>query len=310
LRAIAIADFGATPAPHNLPRPEPGDGEVLVRIAASSLNGFDLSVAGGHVKGMMEHRFPVVLGKDFAGTVEAVGPGVSQFAVGDRVFGVVMKPVLGDGAFAEYVAVGEGFGIARVPDGLDLATAGALGLAGTTALQAVEAAALGAGESVLVSGATGGVGVLAVQIAAAAGARVIATARPGAQTDLVRGLGAADVVDFTGDVAAQVRALVPEGIRAVLHFAGDPSVLADLVTPGGRFASTRGAGPDQLGGRDLTATALLASPTADVLDRLAAEVAAGRLRVPVHGTYGLADVPRAMADFAAPHAGKLAVAIP
>jgi NADPH:quinone reductase len=310
LRAIAVADFGAPPAPHDLPRPEPAESEILVRVAASSLNGFDGAVAAGYLKGMMEHRFPVLLGKDFAGTVEALGPGASRFAIGDRVFGVVMKPVLGDGAFAEYVAVGEGFGVARVPAGLELATAGALGLAGTTALQAVEAVAPAAGEAVLVSGATGGVGVLAVQLAAAAGARVIATARPGAQTDLVRRLGAAEVVDFTADVAAQVRSLAPNGVPAVLHFAGDPAELADLLVPGGRFASSLGVGGDQLGGRDLIATALMASPTGDVLDRLAAEAAAGRLRVPIHATYRLDDVPRAMADFAAPHVGKLAVAIP
>jgi NADPH:quinone reductase-like Zn-dependent oxidoreductase len=309
LRAIAITDFGAPPAPQDLPRPEPAEGEILVRVAASSLNGFDGAVAAGYLKGMMEHRFPVVLGKDFAGTVEAVGPGAARFAVGDQVFGIVMKPVLGDGAFAEYVAVGEAFGVARVPAGLDLATAGALGLAGTAALLAVEAVAPAAGDAVLISGATGGVGVLAVQLAAAAGARVIATARPGAQADLVRGLGAADVVDFTADVASQMGALAPKGVRAVLHFAGDAAALADLVAPGGRFASTLGIGPEQLGGRDLTATALMASPTADVLDRLAAEVAAGRLRVPIHATYRLDDVPRALADFATPHAGKLAVAV-
>ena len=73
MKAIAIDDFGAPPSLHDLPVPEPGEGEVLVRVRASSVNGFDVAVAGGHLKGMIEHHFPVVLGKDFAGTVEAAG---------------------------------------------------------------------------------------------------------------------------------------------------------------------------------------------------------------------------------------------
>ena len=103
MRAMAIDDFGAAPALTDLPEPRPGPGEVLVRVRASSLNGFDAAVAAGMLQGAMEHRFPVVLGKDFAGTVDAVGDGAARFAVGDEVFGVVMKPVVGDGAFGEYL---------------------------------------------------------------------------------------------------------------------------------------------------------------------------------------------------------------
>jgi NADPH2:quinone reductase len=125
----------------------------------------------------------------------------------------------------------------------------------------------------------------------------------------VRGQGAADAVDFTGDVAAQVRVLSPRGVDAVLHFAGDGGALADLLVPGGRFASTLGVEPNQLAGRDLTATSVVATPDPDMLARLAAEVAAGRLRVPIQRTYRLDEVPRALADFAAPHAGKLGVAV-
>ena len=166
MRAIAIDDFGAAPALIDLPVPEPGPGEVRVRVHASSVNGFDAAVAGGYLKGMMEHRFPVVLGKDFAGTVDALGEGAARFAVGDAVYGVVMKPFLGDGAFGEYVVVGEAYGITRFPDGLDLATAGTLGLAGAAALGAVGAVAAQPGDDVLISGATGGVGALAIQYAA------------------------------------------------------------------------------------------------------------------------------------------------
>ena len=309
MRAIAIDDFGTAPALSDLPMPEPGPGEVLVRVHASSLNGFDLSVAAGWLKGMMEHRFPVVLGKDFAGTVEAVGAGVSRFAVGDRVFGVVMKPVLGDGAFGEFVTVPESFGITHMPAELSFQTAGALGLAGVAALMAVDAVAPAADETVLVSGATGGVGAFAVQLAAARGAQVIATAKPGDESTFARQTGAAQTVDHSGDLAAAVRALHPNGVHAVIHLAGDGIQLSDLLVSGGRIASTLGLGPDQLGDRPVTGTSIWATPDAPRLDRLAADVTAGQLQVPIRATYRLEDVPQAMADFRAGTLGKLVVTL-
>ena len=309
MRAIAIEGFGAAPALIDLPEPKPEPDEVLVRVRASSLNGFDAAVAAGLPKGMMEHRFPVVLGKDFAGIVEAVGDKVSRFIVGDEVFGVVMKPYVGDGGFAEYVCVGEGFGLTRIPAGLAIPAAGTLGLAGTAALDAVEAAAPSTGQTVLVAGATGGVGGYAIQLAVARGARVIASAKPGPGVDFVRDLGAAHTVDYTGDLAAQVRAIAPDGVHAVLHLAGDAAELADLLSTGGRLASTLGFGPDALARPDATATAVKANPDRPTLDRLAVEAASGRLTVPITRTYLLTEVPQALTDFTAGHIGKLAVII-
>src|SRR5215211_79109 len=102
MRAVALHDVGSAPTLTELPVREPGAGELLVRVAASSVNGFDIAVIDGWIRDFMEYRFPVVLGKDFAGTVEAVGPDVSRFAVGDPVFGVV-TPALAVRAFAEYM---------------------------------------------------------------------------------------------------------------------------------------------------------------------------------------------------------------
>src|SRR5688572_4095007 len=172
MRAIVTDDFGAPPTLADLPVPEAGEREVLVRVQASSLNGFDLSVAGGNLRGVMEHRFPVVLGKDFAGTVEALGPGVDSLDVGDRVFGVLVKDELGDGAFGEYLTAPVTY-TARIPSGLDVATAGAVALAGTAAVDAVAAAEVAGGDTVLVSGATGGAGAIALQLVKAGGGRVI-----------------------------------------------------------------------------------------------------------------------------------------
>ena len=225
MRALVITDFDAAPILQDIDRPEPATGEVQVRVRAASVNGFDQAVAAGYVKGLMEHRFPVVLGKDFAGEVHALGVGVDGFSVGDRVFGVVTKAYLGDGSFGEYVNVPTDIGLARLPDSIGFAEAAALGLAGAAALASVDAAGLGAGQTVLVAGATGGVGNQAVQLAARAGATVIATAATGAATALVTGLGATEIVDYSGDVAAAVLATHPGGVDAVLHFAGDPTAL-------------------------------------------------------------------------------------
>src|SRR2546430_1421082 len=237
MRAIATTDFGAPATLVEIPAPEPAEGEILVRVASSSINGFDLSVASGRLQGMMEHRFPVVLGKDFAGTVEAVGAGVDGFVEGDNVFGVLMKPELGDGCFAERIATPAAFA-AKVADGLDAATAGALGLAGTAAHDAVEAVEPKHGEMALVSGATGGVGIIAVQLLKARGAHVIATASTDDEIAFVREHGADDVVDYRGDLAAAAGEKQPHGVEAVLHFAGDGAALAAFLGPGGRMAST------------------------------------------------------------------------
>jgi NADPH:quinone reductase-like Zn-dependent oxidoreductase len=309
MRAFVLSDFERQPSLADIPPPEAGPGEVLVRVQASSLNGYDLAVATGLLRGMMEYRFPVVLGGDFAGIIAAVGTDATQFAVGDPVFGVVMKPYLGDGAFGECVAVPEGSATTRIPEGLDVNQAGALGVAGATALNTVDAVAPGAGETVLISGATGGVGVFAVQLAAARGATVIGTAKPGEATTFVRDLGAAHVVDYTGGLATHVRAIRPNGVDAVIHLAGDGPALADLLVPGGRFASTLGVGPDQILGRDVQASAVFANPDAARLDRLAADVVAGRLRVPIQRTCQFDELGQAMADFAAGTRGKLAVSV-
>ena len=258
MRAIAVQELGTRPTLIDLPQRDPGPGEIVVEVHGSSVNGFDIAVLSGWVRQYMEYRFPVVPGKDFAGTVVAVGPGESPWAVGDAVFGVLMTPYVGsDGGFADAVTVGEASGIAAVPQGLDLAVAGALGLAGTAAANSLDALNLKAGQTLLVAGATGGVGTIAVQYAARTGVRVIATARPGEEAELVRDLGAEVTVDYTRDVAAQVRTAAPEGVDAVLHLADEPLRLAGLLAPGGCLASTLMFGPDQ----HPAAVSVIANPT-------------------------------------------------
>jgi NADPH:quinone reductase-like Zn-dependent oxidoreductase len=308
MKAIAINDFGTDPTVHDLPDPTPGEGEVLVRVDASSVNGVDLAVASGMVKGMMDYELPIVLGRDYGGTVEAVGPGVTGFEAGDSVFGVFMKMTLGGfGTFSELVAAPAMFA-AKIPSGLAVESAGALGLAGATALAAIDAIDLKPGEIVLISGATGGVGSFAVQLARAAGATVIATARP-EDAAYVTSLGADETVDYSADVTAAVRAQHPAGIDAIVHAAGDGAQLAALLKPGGRIASTIGLTAEKVDGTGAQVTAIMGMPTTDVLDRLARAVVKGDLTVPIDRTYELQDAGQALQHFTAGKRGKLAITV-
>lgn len=307
MRAIVIEDYGTGPVVADIAAPPAGPGEIRVKVRASSLNGFDLAMARGYFRGLMEHAFPATLGRDFAGTVDQIGEGVSAYAPGDDVFGVILTQPLHHGAFAEYLVLPEDHNVATIPPALDHHRAGVLGLAGSAAIAALDAVALRAGETVLVSGATGGVGAVAIQLAAAAGAVVIATAAPGAEADHVLGLGAAHVVDYTADIAAAVRAIAPDGLAAALHFAGDADLLGSLLADGGRYASLLSTLPS--GERPITAVPVFATPHRATLDHLAGLVVSGDLRIPVQRTYSLDAVPKSFDDFAAGTLGKLAIAV-
>jgi NADPH:quinone reductase-like Zn-dependent oxidoreductase len=222
---------------------------------------------------------------------------------------VVTKPYLGDGSFAEYVTVPVAVGIAALPDGIDFTEGAALGLAGSAALSAVDAAQLRPGQSVLVVGATGGVGNQAVQLAARTGATVVATAHTDEERRLVTGLGAGDTIDYTGDVAARVLEDHPDGVDAVLHFAGDAETLLRAVRSGGLFVSTLLSSPEQLPSEDATVVPVYAVPETVLLERCAAEHVQGLTRTRIQRVYRLDDVPTALTDFAGGTLGKLVVTV-
>src|SRR3954463_16811751 len=174
MHAITIEKPDTQPALRvDAPDPTPGDNEVLVRVHASSVNPVDNSIAAGLLAQMgVQYEYPVVLGRDYAGGVEQVGSAVRDYKRGDQVFGFLLhaNPTARAGAWAELITVGEDLSIAPAPGGVDLAASGAAPLAGITAVTAVEALALSERDVLLVAGATGGVGSLAVQLAAGAGA--------------------------------------------------------------------------------------------------------------------------------------------
>ena len=306
MRAIAMTGFDTAPTLTDLDVPEPAEGEVRVRIRAASVNGFDLAVAAGYTKDYMEHRFPLVLGKDFAGEVDAIGAGVTDYAVGDRVFGTVTKPYLGDGSFAEYVTVPTAVGLAPLPEGVSFTDAAALGLAGTAAHGIIDAAALKPGHTVLVIGATGGVGNQVIQLAAAAGARVIATAHTDTERELVTRLGAHATVDHTGDLSSQVHEIAPDGVDAIVHLAGDPGSV-ELVRDGGRFVSTLVQSPDQVPTQTATVIPVFANPTREVLDQCAQELASGHTTVTVQQVFPLDQLQAAFDTFVRGTLGKVVI---
>jgi NADPH:quinone reductase-like Zn-dependent oxidoreductase len=246
-----------------------------------------------------------VIGRDYAGVVERVGPGVSRHVVGDEVFGFLLhaNPTVRSGSWAELIAVPEDFQVAPKPGNLKLAEAGAAPLAGIAALASLDALDLSEGETVLVVGATGGVGSLFVQLAAGAGAHVIAPSLPDDQ-EYLQELGVRELLDRDEDIPAAVRAAHPDGVDAVLDlvsFTPDTSLLAE----GGRLASPLGAAGEGSG-----RTNVMAEPTAPNLERLAELLDGGGLRVPIQRSYELAEAGDALQAIPATHTqGKLALTI-
>ena len=309
MRALAFRSRSDKLAVQDIPATDPGPGQVQVAVEAASINGIDAAVAAGYLWDMLPAAFPVVLGRDMGGSVAAAGEGVTGFAPGDRVAGVITGMTLGAGTIAGLVTVDAGILTAQ-PAGVSSVQAAGAGLAAVTAHDLIAALALTEADVVLVSGATGGVGAYAVQMASAGGALVLATARPGEASDFVRGLGADAAIDYTGDLAAAVRAAAPEGVTAVVHAAGDVAALAALLNPDGRLVSALGATGEQAGRDGITVTGVMAVAEPEKFAALLAGVAAGTLRVPVARTYPLDQATQALADFSGHKLGKLVITVP
>ena len=309
MRAITLNEPDAQPTLRDdLPAPAAAENEVLVRVHASSINPVDGSIAAGLLTQMgVEYEYPVTLGRDYAGTVEQAGAAVSGFKSGDQVFGFLLhaNPTARDGAWSELITVTEELSIAPVPEGVDLATAGAAPLAGITALTSIDALDLSTGDVVLVAGATGGVGSLAVQLAVKAGATVVAPALP-EDEEFLRGLGVSQIIPREGDVAAAVRERFPDGVDALLDLVNyAPGTYDAALKDGARIASPTGAAGEGPG-----RTMVMAAPTAENLQRLGQLLADGTLRVPVQATYALERAPEALAALTSQHTqGKLAIEV-
>ncbi len=276
-------------------RPQPAADQVLIQVAASSVNPVDWKMASGHIRLLFPAKFPQVPGFDVAGRVVEVGPGVTKFAVGDRVFARLNKGI--GAASAEYT-VGSLADVAAIPEGMDDGEAAGLPLAGMTALQALRdycgMSMSGATQRVLVVGASGGVGHLAVQIARAAGAYVVGVCSA-KNAPLVLGLGAQEVIDYAKPDAYAGQAPFDIVFDCV---GGSPKPWLARLTPNGQLASCApGAGHifrslfNGLARRKVYAVRLKAN-AAD-LEFLGKMVADGNLRVIVDSRFPLEQLKEA-----------------
>jgi NADPH2:quinone reductase len=312
MRAFAVDGFGETGSVRDLPTPDPVEGQVLMRVRFAGVNAVDAFAVQGFAKDMIEHRFPLIPGVDASGTVEALGSGVEGWNVGDEVFGSAGKMYFGEGTFAE-LATAAGNTIAAKPSGLDHAQAAALPTAGATALTLLDAVGDDS-EIILAIGAAGGVGSYLIQLGAHTGRHVIAVCR-GVNAEYVRGLGAADVIDYTaGPVDEALRAAYPDGIDAIADMVGDQETvtrLSEQVRSGGTVASCAGGvDEDALADRDLTTANTMTLVTTENIATLARSLEDGTLKAPQIRSLPLDQAAEGLAEIAQRHVrGKLVVAI-
>lgn len=313
MKTAAIDRFGPPEVltPHVLPVPKAGPREVLIAVHAAGVGIWDAKIRDGTWATGRE-RFPLVLGSDGAGVIAARGAQVQRFEVDDRVWAYEYSNPKG-GFYAEYVAV-KVESVATVPRGLDLLAAGAAAVTGLTALQGIDDhLSVAEGETLLIFGAPGAVGTLAVQFAKRRDARVIGTATGSDAMSLVRDLGADGVVDArSNDAVERLRELAPDGLDAALALAGGPELekCLDLMNPGSTVAHPNGVEPEpqpRKGVRVVAYDAVADRSTWDALERAVEEAG---LRVPLGGVYPLEQAARAHARVEAGHVlGRIALTI-
>ncbi len=298
MKAIVINRFGGREALEytEVPRPEPGEGEVLVRVKAAGVNPVDWKIRAGYLKEAYPHKFPLILGWDLAGIVEQVGYSARRFQPGDEVYAYCRRPVIQHGTYAEYVAIPESY-LAIRPKTISAEAAGAIPLAALTAYQSVhDAVQLKAGETILILAASGGVGSFAVQFSRLAGARVIGMASQKNHTYL-RELGATETVDYAaGDFRAAVKSLAPLGIDVVFDCFGAEALAKALecVKPGGRTVSILVRDDKgQAAKAGVRHHYVFVEPNVPELDQIRLLVEAGKVKVHLSGTFPLAEAAKA-----------------
>ena len=314
MRAAAIDKAGGAEVItlHTLRVPQPDADGVLIAMDTVDVAVWDASVRA-HPEELKHPRFPLVLGTDGSGVIAAVGSQVHGFKPGDRVYSYMWDNPKG-GFYAEYVAV-PAKQVGHLPPGLSLRDAGAIAASALTAIQGIDDALhVSSGETLIIHGAAGGVGSLALQFAKLRGARVLATASGEDGASFVKGLGADVVVDGRkGDIPAAARQLAPEGVDAVLAFAGGDALdrCLDALKPGGRVAFPWGVSPEPkttINVRSSTRYNAIAGP--QEFERLNQAIVASKLRVPIVAEYPLADAAKAHERLEAGHVlGKVVLRI-
>jgi NADPH:quinone reductase-like Zn-dependent oxidoreductase len=304
-RAVRLESFGG-PEVLNLrevPAPQAGPGQIRVRVTAAGLNPMDwLMTCDADTAARFGLSLPCGFGTDYAGVVDQVGDGVTEFAAGDRVFGGALSRAVADYVVIDAArTIAAGGGAHHTPDGVDDRTAATLAIAGCTAAAALAVVTPGPADTLLIGGAAGGVGVFTVQLARLAGARVIGTGSA-ASAGALRALGA-EPVAYGDGLAGRVRALAPGGVTAAIDLYGTDTVQAarELGVPDQRVttiaAQVNGIRP---------ANGANAAPGA--IEEIARLVAAGQLRVPIAATFPVGQIRAAVELQAGRHVhGKVVI---
>ena len=299
MRAFAFDAIGNRGSVRDVPEPGRNIGEVLIGVDAVGLVASDWRVRGGSRVGRQDHRFPAILGFDFAGRV-AEAEDDENWQPGKRVFGIAHKAFVGAGCLAELVVMPVDGPVVPTPDGLSDVEAAALVSGWLTSLAVLDEITVKSGDLVAVVGASGGVGSILIQLLARRGARVVAVARSGNEA-YVRSLGAGDVVcRDRGDVSAQIKAAWPDGVDALVDLVGEGERfrdLADIVRQGGQATSTVAAADPELSPRkDIVFSNVRTRPSADRLTELAGTWLEEKLLMPEIRTVSLDEAAEAI-DF-------------
>ncbi len=309
MKAVRIHEFGGPDklVYEDAPKPEAKDGEVSIKIVAAGINPVDSMIGAGKMEAMAAHTLPLILGWDVAGTIEAVGPGVTNFQPGDPVF--AFADIRVNGAYAEYIALPATI-VCPKPSSIDFPAAAAIPLAGITAWEALfEQANLQSGQTILIHGAGGAVGGFAVQFAKAKGATVFATAT-GDDVAYVQSLGADTVIDYKTEKFEDVA----KNVDAVLDTVSGETQARSWATleDGGILVSTLPPvnPPAEATTRGITGKAFGAHPDGAHLAEIGRLVDAGQVKVRVGAVLPLPEAKQAQEQAAGGHTqGKVVLSV-
>lgn len=291
-----------------LAKPEPGEGEVLIRIKAAGVNPVDAFAARGALKDAIPCHFPLIPGWDVAGVVEDTGHAAKRFKPGDAVYAYARRPTLQHGTFAEYISLSEAY-VANAPSSFTMEQSGALPLVGLTAWQALfDAGKLKSGQKILIIGASGGVGSVAIQLAKNTGAKVIAVASKANQTYMKK-LGAHVTIDYAqDDVAADIKQAADGELDLIFDCSrGDVlSKTHQLLKKGGHLVSITNSKPERR--EDVIFNYVFVEPNAVQLESLGHLADEGKLTIDVTKSYPLGESAKALRDIERLHTrGKTVV---
>lgn len=306
MKATILEEFNTAVKVGEKEKPEPGEGEVLVRIKAAGINPVDAKLAEGYMKDRMPYKFPVTLGWDMAGVVESCGHGAKSFRKGEEVYAYARRPELKDGTFAEYIALPESY-LAKKPINLTFEEASGVPLAALTAYQSIfDGGDLKMDDTLLVLGASGGVGTFAVQLAKYHGSKVIAVASK-TNHEYLKELGADHCIDYKQEnVADKVKEITNDGVEVVFDaVGGDTTTIgAESLKKGGRLVSVTSQGnnlPDTVDFRFI-----FTEPNARQLDHIREIIESGNIKVPIQRAYKLEEINEAFEQINTGHTtGKI-----